>query len=86
MPDLVFFRVEVFLTARLAGPILTKLESGAVDAVACPERRRQYHSDHEIWLASYLEVLGQNVGSIRPETGAGNIPEPHSESVRSDSS
>src|SRR2546423_15383701 len=67
IPDFKLLGVQILLAAWLTGLVLTKLKGRAVEAIACAECRSQDQPSHESRFATVLEVLGQDVGGVRPK-------------------
>src|ERR1051326_8698411 len=74
--DFVFFRIEVFLAARLARFVFAKNERRSVQPIRGAERRGQNQARHKGGASPKLQVLWENIGSIRPETWAKVFADP----------
>ena len=66
MPDLVLLGVQVLLGAGLARHVLTELEDRPVDAVVRGEAGREHEAGHEHRPIPLVQVLGEDVGGVRP--------------------
>src|SRR3954453_22687200 len=66
--DLVLLVVDVFFGARTRD-VLHQLERRAVDPVVAAQRRGQEQPGNEGAPTAVLQVLGQDIRSVRPEVG-----------------
>ena len=71
--DLIFFRIEIFFAAGFPRHVFTKLKGRAVNAVVGAQHRGQHQPGHEGRPSAKLEILGQDIRSIRPQVGAEKI-------------
>src|SRR5437773_2375548 len=66
MLHLVLFGIEVLLASPFARSVHESLEGRTVDAVACGQRRRKHEANEKRRTSAILQILGENVGSVRP--------------------
>ena len=67
VPDLVFFRIQIFFAALIPGPVLTEFKRRAIDAIGGAERGGEYQARHEGRPATVLEVFRQNIRGVGPQ-------------------
>src|SRR5215510_6321027 len=67
---LVFFRIEIFLTAFEARTMLAEFEGRTIDAIGGAERGGQHQAYEKGRSATVLQILRENVGGVGPQVWA----------------
>src|SRR5712691_2716083 len=68
--ELVFFRIEIFLTAFGARALLAEFEGWAIDAIGGTERGSEHQAYEKGRSATVLQILRENVRRVRPQVWA----------------
>src|SRR3954465_15934675 len=70
MKKLILLRIAVLFAARVTWLVLEQFKRGPIDAVARTERRCEHEAATRGGPAAELQVLGQDIGRVRPKIGA----------------